>query len=572
MKSNKCSVKAFFMVFCVLVGAVNLAYCAIDEGHWSIIGPTAVTFDWRGSDTTIYYGTSSGDLSNSMVASAASPTPTDSAGSYWEAKLTGLQTNTLYYYKIGSSGTVHTFRTPLLPGSAGNGGFTMAACSDLQGSTSRNPDTNATNNQIAAVNPAFVLVVGDLTGYDEQVIGMVHQRFASMMVWSQDAAYMPIWGNHDWKSVAGMEYIKGRVDFPNPQTYPGSPSPGEDWCWFDYGNTRFIAYPEPFSGDWFSWYNPTSNTGPAKTLMDQAQADPNITFIVTYGHRPGYSTGTHSGDPDVKSILDGLADSHSKFVMNISGHTHTIERSIPAMTHGVVHLTDCTVASSMSGYQATESWEAFRAKHFGFYKLVFNKTSIEGSYILGTAAPAGYGEDVSGALGSVLSGTTFTIGTIDANAPAPDPMTWASVPAAISSSSITMTATIATDTSGVEYFFHNVTDPNHDSGWQTGTTWTDANLSVNTLYAYQVKARDQSSRHNETAYSTTADAATSTTGDLNGDGAVDLLDFAKFAAHWLETGCVTPDWCGGADLNQPLDDTVNFYDLEILVGSWLLGV
>jgi hypothetical protein len=135
-----------------------------------------------------------------------------------------------------------------------------------------------------------------------------------------------------------------------------------------------------------------------------------------------------------------------------------------------------------------------------------------------------------------------------------------------------MTATTATDGSGVEYFFHNVTDPNHDSGWQTGTTRTDANLSVNTLYTYQVKARDKSPTHNETAYSTTADAATWPMGDLNGDGAVDLLDFAKFAAHWLETGCVTPDWCGGADLNQPLDDTVNFYDLEILVGSWLLGV
>jgi hypothetical protein len=314
--------------------------------------------------------------------------------------------------------------------------------------------------------------------------------------------------------------------------------------------------------------------------MDQAQADPNITFIVTYGHRPGYSSGTHAGDSEVKSILDGLADSHSKFVMNISGHTHTIERSIPAMTHGVVHLTDCTVASTMcggnySGYDTNTppAWEAFRAKRFGFYKLVFNKTSIEGSYILGTSYPS-YCQDVNGTLpvGSVLSGTTFTIGTIDANAPAPNPMTWASVPAAISSSSITMTATIATDTSGVEYFFHNVTDPNHDSGWQTGTTWTDANLSVDTLYTYQVKAGDQSSRHNETAYSTTADAATSFTGDLNGDGAVDLLDFAKFAAHWLETGCVTPDWCGGADLNQPLDDTVNFYDLEILVGSWLLGV
>ena len=40
----------------------------------------------------------------------------------------------------------------------------------------------------------------------------------------------------------------------------------------------------------------------------------------------------------------------------------------------------------------------------------------------------------------------------DTVAPTPNPMTWASVPAAVSSSSITMTATTASDPSGVEYF------------------------------------------------------------------------------------------------------------------------
>jgi hypothetical protein len=536
----------------------------------------------------MYYGTVSGNLPNSVTALAASPTPLDSTGYYWEAKLTGLQTNTLYYYKIGSGGVQHTFRTPLLPGSAGNGGFVVAAYSDLQGSASRHTDTYATNTFIAAAAPRFVLTVGDLTGWDENESALpltfVHTRFYSMLAWSQDAAYMPIWGNHDWNAknaitgAMNMDFIKGRVDFPNPQTYPGSPSPGEDWYWFDYGNTRFICYPEPFNGDWDSWCNRTTILGPARTLMDQAQADPNINFIVTYGHRPGYSSGTHAGDDYVKSTLDGLADTHSKYVMNISGHTHTIERSIPSMTHGVVHLTDCTAASTMCGYDTPSlpSWEAFRAKHWGFYKLVFNKTSIEGSYILGNNYTSGsYCQDVTGTPGDVLTGTTFTIGTVDTNAPTPNPMTWASVPAAISSSSITMTAAIATDVSGVEYFFQNTTSgmSSHNSGWQAGTTWTDTGLSPDTSYTYQVKARDQSSRHNETAFSTpAASAATWIAGDLNGDGAVDLLDFAKFAAHWFETGCVTPDWCGGANLNQPLDNTVNFYDLEILVGNWLLGV
>jgi hypothetical protein len=97
-------------------------------------------------------------------------------------------------------------------------------------------------------------------------------------------------------------------------------------------------------------------------------------------------------------------------------------------------------------------------------------------------------------------------------------------------------------------------------------------LSPNTLYTYQVKARDQSSSHNETAYSTAASETTWIVADLNGDGIVDLLDFAKFAAHWLETGCGTPDWCGGADLNQPADDTVDFYDLEIFFEHWLDGL
>ena len=96
----------------------------------------------------------------------------------------------------------------------------------------------------------------------------------------------------------------------------------------------------------------------------------------------------------------------------------------------------------------------------------------------------------------------------DSVKPDPDPMTWASEPDAISPASITMTATTATDQSGVRYYFHNITDPNHDSGWQESSTYVDTGLIDETLYSYQVKAQDYSSNHNTTDYSQSASATT----------------------------------------------------------------
>jgi GH35 family endo-1,4-beta-xylanase len=104
--------------------------------------------------------------------------------------------------------------------------------------------------------------------------------------------------------------------------------------------------------------------------------------------------------------------------------------------------------------------------------------------------------------------TNFTGGPPDTNAPTPNPMTWASVPAAMGPYSITMTATTATDPHGVEYYFDCNTAGGHDSGWQSSTTYTDTGLNASTQYTYQVKARDKSINHNETAWSTQQSAIT----------------------------------------------------------------
>jgi pectate lyase len=135
--------------------------------------------------------------------------------------------------------------------------------------------------------------------------------------------------------------------------------------------------------------------------------------------------------------------------------------------------------------------------------------------------------------------------------PEPNPMTFAIAPEANSTSSIVMTATTATDESGVEYYFHCTTTGGHDSSWQDSTHYVDRGLATGTTYTYQVKARDKSTYHNETAYSDPASAATFSynctspiASDLNHDCKVDFADFALFAADWLACNRNPSSECG----------------------------
>jgi len=59
--------------------------------------------------------------------------------------------------------------------------------------------------------------------------------------------------------------------------------------------------------------------------------------------------------------------------------------------------------------------------------------------------------------------------------------------------------------------------------------------------------------------------------DLDFSNEVDFFDFSIFADYWLESDCVSPDWCGGADLNPDIGDRgqVDIVDLDIFTAHWL---
>lgn len=95
--------------------------------------------------------------------------------------------------------------------------------------------------------------------------------------------------------------------------------------------------------------------------------------------------------------------------------------------------------------------------------------------------------------GDCTMGVTFKLLGSDGDPPVPNPSTWASVPTAAGTDSITMTATTASDAGGVvEYYFRETTgNPGGgDSGWQSSPTYTDTGLSGSTEYTYQVRTRD----------------------------------------------------------------------------------
>ncbi len=381
-----------------LAGAQKVEKSAViadaDQIHFSIISRTAVTFDWIGSMDSIYYGTDANNLAESMQAMPAEFLPVKSPwvsdpGPYWEAKLTGLQENTDYAYKIGANGEINNFRTPPTPGTAG---FRVCTASDMH---SNSPECVAMFAQIAALKPAFVLTTGDLTGAGPDGQENVAIRFHDAMVWSKSAAWMAVEGNHDWEYTTAddLRTYKGRFDIPNPGRITSSPAVSagsegsEDWGWFDYGNTRFISCPEP-------WTSSSRNEWKllATPVFAAAQNDATIKFIATFGHRSAYTStyGRSPGETSLQKLLDGFHAAYPKYVLDLSGHNHQYERY--HLSSGMNYIVNSTTGSYYH-----EGWTSptkpagcvFRAIHYGILVLDVTDTTIQGQFVcsVNTANP-----------------------------------------------------------------------------------------------------------------------------------------------------------------------------------------
>jgi len=153
---------------------------------------------------------------------------------------------------------------------------------------------------------------------------------------------------------------------------------------------------------------------------------------------------------------------------------------------------------------------------------------------------------------------------VDTTPPEPDPMTWETLPTATGPTSITMTATTASDGSGVEYFFECTAGGGHNSLWQDSATYEDTGLMPSTSYTYKVKARDKSPNQNEIGWSSEDSATTADVIDLYVQDITMGLraklggSYYGQATVWIrdETGTdvqgatVSGDWSGCASISE----------------------
>ena len=333
------------------------------EVHYEFTSPTAVTFDWR--DGANVLRVRRGARWTTIRAHTPTPDPFSSAGPFKEARVSGLKPGKSYRYVIGS-GPAAMFHTPPTRSFR----FDVEADVGDSGSYSQVATTQA---QIAADKPSFVLVPGDLTYGNDHGQSAVDRHFNDVMVWSRAAAYMPAWGNHEWdKSTDDLRNYKGRFAVPHPRAAAGAPSAGccgEDWGWFDAGPVRFISYPEPYtSATWAQWKEQ------ADVVMSSAEKNPRIRFIVTFGHRPAYSSGHHPGETQLASILNAFGDRYSKYVLNLNGHSHDYERFQPI--HHVVHVTAAGGGASLEPWSGSDPRSAFRAMHLIHLRIDVTNTRM----------------------------------------------------------------------------------------------------------------------------------------------------------------------------------------------------
>jgi hypothetical protein len=392
----------------------------VDEIHYSL-GESAgsVVVNWRGAETAIAYGPTEA-YGFQAVAGVPAITPVDSAGPFREVELSGLAPDTLYHYRIGA-GVDHVLRTAPL------GSFRWVDVGDTA-STLCKPHVAQVHTLIARLAPRFVTHGGDISEANVCGAAAVHAYYVDQQAWSTEAAFQPVWGNHEFgaptaAAPAGtprdsLANYKGRGEMTNARTLaidtatrtsaPGCPYTGtvntcrgEDWGWFRAGGVLFVSYPEVWPGAIADW-QPA-----ADALLARAQADPTVDFVITYGHRPAYSSLTTNGwDPGVRSALDALAQRHSpgpgrpdgKYVLNLAHHVHALEVFGPV--HGLTHVTNATGGQGTVSLPSPAAGSLLRFSHLGVlagdYDAAARRLSLRWvcGPPLGTKDSCGYGDTV----------------------------------------------------------------------------------------------------------------------------------------------------------------------------------
>ncbi|NWF89579.1 MAG: metallophosphoesterase, partial [Ignavibacteriaceae bacterium] len=282
--------------------------------------------DTLSTPTSVEYGTSA------SLGQTASGTSEVISGSYiWHTvKLTGLQSNTEYFYKaISGSGSSKIYNFKTLPDSISKNKIRFLLLSDTHNSDTSKPvkvikEAKKKMEELYGVDLHnhinAIIHSGDLVVSGSNIVEYTDVFFAPLSFLSTSIPVMTVAGNHENENAFYYKYMK----YDDVQPYSTA---GERFWSFRIQNTLFIGLNS----------NASSFFTLQKTWLDQAlaqaEADSTIDFVFVMSHHFSITELWGEGMTyeafkvqHVTNDIYPILKKYSKVVQHSYGHTHGYER------------------------------------------------------------------------------------------------------------------------------------------------------------------------------------------------------------------------------------------------------
>jgi hypothetical protein len=296
-------------------------------------GNTSMTICWHDTSaefTKVLFGL---DSTNLTIETSGSSEIISSPIRWHTVKLSALQPDTRYFYKVSSGNQfskTYSFRT--LPNNDFNGKLRFIMLSDthsgdttMAGKIAREAHSKITELYGPDIENHFTGIIhsGDIVVNGDSPEQYDKQFFQPLSSLTSNISTTVVAGNHEMESPFFYQYLK--VD--ELSAYPSVPSLNEKILQLRVGNSLFLGLNTNISGQYG-----TTQANWLNIKLKEAENDASIDFVFLFFHHPpiselwDYTNTQDAGTAYVRDVLVPIIKKYSKVQQINYGHTHGFER------------------------------------------------------------------------------------------------------------------------------------------------------------------------------------------------------------------------------------------------------